>query len=107
MGSGLMNSLSPQDMARYISRLHSSKIPDEAKEIHVRALYLVLVTIIDTELRQSSTDLAQNSKANSRLKDSFQASVSHASLAATVDLNSHDRSEGASNTPKQIRGNAP
>jgi subtilisin-like proprotein convertase family protein len=83
-----------------------------AKETHVRALHLIMVSIVDNLLGKSSTDLA----VSSRLKDSFQSSVNHASLgqatqeiqgALTVDLTSPNGSEGARNIQKIERGNAP
>lgn len=83
-----------------------------AKETHVRALHLVMVSIMDNLLGKSSTDLA----VSARLMDSFQSSVSHVSLgkathgfegALTVDLTSRNGSEGARNIQKFERGNAP
>lgn len=103
-----MNSLTPQDMERYCARLSAFNMSASAKEDAVRALHLLLTSVIDTALGQSGTDLA----VKARLKDSFQASASHASLrygqkALTVDLASHDGREGARNEPKNTRGNAP
>lgn len=107
-----MNSLSPEDMARYCSRLAGFNMSAAAKETHVRALHLVMVSIMDNLLGKSSTDLA----VSARLMDSFQSSVSHVSLgkathgfegALTVDLTSRNGSEGARNIQKFERGNAP
>lgn len=107
-----MSILSPEDLARYCSRLENFNMSAAAKETHVRALHLVMVSIVDNLLGKSSTDLA----VSARLKDSFQSSVSHASLgqatqgfvgALTVDLTSANGSKGAKNIQKLERGNAP
>ncbi len=111
-GRILMTYLPPEDMARYCSRLSGFNMGASAKETHVRALHLVIVSIIDNVLGKSSTDLA----VAGRLKYSFQSSASRANIdqvlevlqeTLTVDLTSLNRSEGANNKPEIERGTAP
>lgn len=92
----LMNSISPQDMERYRSRLAHFNLGAAATDDAIRSLHLVLSVIIDNEIRKS---------AQSRLQDSFLVSASHASLAAgqeptSVDLAPDERSKGARNNSK-------
>lgn len=83
-------------MERYRSRLSSFNLGASATDDAIRALHLVLSVVIDNEIRKS---------VQSRLKDSFFCSASHANIATgqepkIVDLAPHERSKGASNNSK-------
>ena len=99
-----MNNISPQDMERYRSRLSSFNLGASATDNAIRALHLVLVTVIDREIRKAAK--------NAQMKDSFLSSASHASLASgqepeNVDLAVDERREGASNISDSIKRLAP